>query len=287
MAFVDLHLHSTHSDGRWPPRQVIEEAAARGLTAVALADHDVLSGLDEARAAADEHGIGLLPAVELTADWDGRACHLLGYGIDPEHAGLNAALERGRQRMAEHVALVLDEIRAAGFELTDEDLARYNTRYPTGVSLVLGMLEQGILRSAPGARRLLARASREPRAYTLGEAIDLLHAAGGLAVLAHPARQRRGQPLLTAADLQPLVERGLDGLEVWHVLQQGEVWDHYARLAEQLGLLPTGGSDCHGPRSSGVRIGGQRVPEAVFNQLRARLAERRSAPAPGCSDTAR
>jgi predicted metal-dependent phosphoesterase TrpH len=269
--FVDLHLHSSHSDGRWRPRQVVEEAAKVGLAAIALTDHDVLTGLREARAAADAHGIELIEGVELTADWDGRVCHILGYGVNPEHAGLNLALSRGRSRMSQHVEEVLREVRASGHELSEKDLARYNTRYATGTSLVLGMLERGILRRSPDAARLIALASREPRAYTAAEAIDLVHQADGLAVLAHPARLRRDQPLLKAEALKPLVEAGLDGLEAWQVVHAETAREHYLALADQLGLLATGGSDCHGPRRTGARIGSQRVPYLVLSELRARL----------------
>ena len=275
--FVDLHLHSTHSDGRWRPAQVVEQAAVRGLAAIALTDHDVLSGLAEARAAAAPRRIEFLDGIELTAEWDSRVCHVLGYGIDPANAALKSALARGRRRMGEHVEEVLAAVRAAGHELSEQDLARYNTRYTTGASLVLAMLQRGILRGSPEARHLLALASREPRAYTAFEAIDLIHAAGGVAVLAHPARLRRGEPLLPADLFRPLVEAGLDGLEVWQAVQGEAARRHYGAVVEELGLLASGGSDCHGPRSSGVRIGQQQVPYAVLTELHARLDARRAA----------
>ena len=278
--FVDLHLHTTRSDGRWSPRRVVEEAAQRNLAAIAITDHDVLSGLAEAQQAASEAGLEFLPGVELTADWDGRACHVLGYGIDPEDSPLKAALERGERRMAEHVGELLAAIREAGHELTAEDLERYNTRYATGTSVVLGMLERGILRGSGDAKKLLALASREPRAYTAVEAIDLIHAAGGLAVLAHPARLRRNEPLLPAEAFEPLVRAGLDGLEAWQIVQGDAARKHYLSVADRLGLLPTGGSDCHGPRSTGVRMGSQLVPYVVLEALRERLAGRRAARRP-------
>lgn len=278
--FVDLHLHTTHSDGRWGPRRVVEEAAARELVAISITDHDVLSALPEARAAAEERGIEFLDGVELSADWDGKLCHILGYGIDPENTALKAALASGKERMAGHVASVLEAVRASGGELTEQDLARYNTRYPTGASLVLGMLEHGVLRRGLDARRLLSLASREPRAYTAAEAIDLIHQADGLAVLAHPARLRRGRPLLGPEVFQPLVDAGLDGLEAWQIVQTADARTHYAAVAEQLGLITTGGSDCHGPRSTGVRVGSQQVPYAVLSALRERLACWRNASAP-------
>lgn len=279
-AFVDLHLHTTHSDGRWTPEQVVEQAVAHQLAAIAITDHDVLSGLPKARLAADRLGVELIDGIELTADWDGRVAHILGYGIDLSSAPLREALAEGRSRMEAHVASVLKAIRAAGHELSEADLARYNTRYATGASLVLGMLQRGILR-APEAKSLLALASREPRAYSAAEAIELIHRAGGVAILAHPARLRRDQPLLAAEVFRPLVEAGLDGLEAWHIVQPAEVRDHYLGVAGRLGILATGGSDCHGPRSTGVRIGGQRVPGEVLSALGRRLEERRGASGPG------
>lgn len=278
--FVDLHLHTTHSDGRWSPRQVVEQAVERGLAAIAITDHDVLGGLAEARTAADRLGIELVEGIELTADWDGRAAHILGYGIEPKSAALGDALDAGRRRMDAHVAGVLDAIRAAGHELSEADLARYNTRYATGTALVLGMLQKGILRRAPEAKALLALASREPRAYTAVEAIDLVHRAGGVAVLAHPARLRRDEPLQPPEVFEPLVGAGLDGLEAWHVVQPEPIREHYLRVAERLGMLATGGSDCHGPRSTGVRIAGQQVPYAVLSALRRRIEQRRPAAGP-------
>src|SRR4051812_19872918 len=111
---ADLHLHTTWSDGRWTPRRVVEEAAAHELAAIAITDHDVLGGLAEAEQVDAEHGIAFLAGVELTADWDGRTVHILGYGIDPATTALVDALDRGRTTMGKHVASVLDALRAAG-----------------------------------------------------------------------------------------------------------------------------------------------------------------------------
>jgi predicted metal-dependent phosphoesterase TrpH len=275
---IDLHLHTTYSDGRWSPSQVVAEAAARGLEAISITDHDVVAGLGEARQAAEAGGLQFVDGVELTADWDGRVCHILGYGIEPGHDGLGAALARGQTQMQAHVREVLAEIRALGFEMSEADLERYNTRYATGTSLVLAMLEQGIVRRSPEARRLLSLASREPRAYTAQAAIELIHAAGGLAALAHPARLRRQAPLVESEELRPLVEWGLDGLEVWHVLQPEPVRQHYLAICDALDLLPVGGSDCHGPRSTGVRIGSQQVPASVLRGLLERLPRKEGSP---------
>lgn len=282
MTFVDLHVHTTHSDGRLSPRAVVAAAAERGLHALAITDHDVLSGLAEAQAAGREFGVEVVPGVELTADWEGRTVHVLGYFIRPDHPALAAALARGRRLMLEHVERVRAELDAVGYPIPLADLARYRTRYENGAALVLAMVERGVLRdlrATPHAGRLLRLASREPRAYTVAEAIALVHAAGGLASLAHPARIRRGAPLLSAADLRPLADLGLDALEAWQWVPGGWGSEHYRRVAAELGLAVTGGSDCHGPRrTGGLRLGGQQVPATVLEALRERLAP--AAPAP-------
>jgi 3',5'-nucleoside bisphosphate phosphatase len=247
---------------------VVEEAAARGLAAIAITDHDVVGGLAEATQAADEHGIETLTGVELTADWNGKTVHVLGYGIDPADLTLAAALDRGRTLMAAHVNEVLAALERAGTPISPDDLSKYRVRYASGAALILAMVQQGILRKASNGGALLRLASREPRAYTATEAIHVIHAAGGLAVLAHPAKIVRNQPHLSPDDLRPLAEAGLDALEVWQIVHGPEERQHYHAVAETLGLLVTGGSDCHGPRKTyGPRIGSQHVPYAVYFTL--------------------
>lgn len=274
--YVDLHLHTTWSDGRWQPRRVVEEAAAVGVTAISVTDHDVIGGLAEARLAADEHGIAFMAGVELTADWNGRTVHILGYGINPASEALTTALDRGRSLMAAHVDEVLVALEAAGTPLTLDDLSKFRVRYASGAALVLAMVQQGIIRKAKNGAELLKHASREPRAYTAIEAIQLIHAAGGIASLAHPARTVRDYPHLSTDELRPLAEAGLDAIEIWQIVHRREEREHYHAVSEALGLLVTGGSDCHGPRKEGgARIGGQRVPYAVYELLTQAIAARR------------
>ena len=281
---VDLHVHTTHSDGRLGPQAVVAAATQRGLQALAITDHDVVSGLDEALQAAPD-GLEVVPGIEMTAEWqDGeraRAVHILGYFIDPHNAPLLAALARARSLMAEHVDAVLDEIRAAGGGLVREDLDRYRHRYAGGAALVLGMLEQGVLRNAPAGTgmRLLRRAAAEPRAYSVGDAVALIHGAGGVASLAHPARLRRGRPLLGASDLAPLAAQGLDALEAWQWIPGGWGSEHYTAVAGELGLLVSGGSDDHGKRAADgqMRLGSQPIPPGVLEALRARARALRRA----------
>lgn len=278
---IDLHVHTLFSDGRLSPATMVGEAARRGLRAVAITDHDVLGGLTEAQRAAPI-GLEVVPGIEMTARWEGaRAVHVLGYFVDPDDEGLKAALERGRTLMERHVDRVLEEIRATGRQLDLADLARYRHRYAGGAALVLGMIERGVLRGAePGTgMRLLRLAAAEPRAYDVAEAVRLIHAAGGVASLAHPARLRRGQPLLDADALAPLVGQGFDAIEAWQWIPDGWGSDHYRRVAGELGVLVSGGSDDHGKRTRDgrMRLGAQPVPDAVLDALRERAAAPRPA----------
>jgi predicted metal-dependent phosphoesterase TrpH len=143
------------------------------------------------------------------------------------------------------------------------------------------MLEQGVLRGAPAGTgmHLLRLAAAEPRAYTVAEAIELIHGAGGVASLAHPSRLERGHPLLTAGDLQPLVEQGFDAIEAWQWIPGSWGSEHYLQIAAELEVLVSGGSDDHGKRTSDgrMRLGAQPVPFSVLDALRKRAMALRSA----------
>ncbi len=278
---IDLHLHTTYSDGRLSPSEMVSAAVERGLAAIAITDHDVLGGIEEARAAAPT-GLEVIPGIEMTAQWDGpRAVHVLGYFVDPTDNALNAALQRAQRLMERHVDAVLSEVRKAGGVLERTDLDRYRHRYAGGAALVLGMLERGVLRGAPAGTgmRLLRLAAAEPRAYTVAEAIGLIQRAGGVASLAHPAKVRRGKPLLEAADLQAMVEAGLDALEAWQWIPGGWGSQHYLALAAELDLLVSGGSDDHGKRTHDgrMRLGAQPIPDEIQELLRERAQARRQA----------
>jgi 3',5'-nucleoside bisphosphate phosphatase len=272
---IDLHVHTTASDGRLSPSEVVLAAAERGLRAIAITDHDVTSGVEEAIAAAPP-GLEVVPGIEMTCSWktDRRAVHVLGYFVDPNDADLQAALDRARSQMAQHVDSVLTEIRAVGGRLDREDLDRYRHRYAGGAALVLGMVERGVFRNAPPGTgwRLLRKAADEPRGYSVAEAIELIHRAGGVASLAHPAKLHRGQPLVTRAELAPLMAAGFDAIEAWQWIPGGWGSDHYQRVADELGVLVSGGSDDHGKRTPDgrMRLGAQPVPAHVLERLRRR-----------------
>jgi predicted metal-dependent phosphoesterase TrpH len=252
----------------------VRAASEHGLSAVAITDHDVLSGLDEAIEAAPP-GLEVVPGIEMTAAWEGpRAIHVLGYFINPANPQLQAALTQAEKAMERHVDTVLAAIRAVGGTLHRQDLDRYRHRYAGGAALVLGMLEHGVLRGAPPGTgmRLLRLAAGEPRAYTVGEAVALIHQAGGVASLAHPTKIKRSQPLLSVEDLEPLIKEGFDAIEAWQWIPGGWGSRHYMSAAQDLGILVSGGSDDHGKRTAdgAMRLGAQPVPPEVLDALRER-----------------
>src|SRR6266851_3437405 len=152
--FVDLHVHTTASDGRLTPTEAVRAASERGLSAIAITDHDVLWGLEEAAAAAPP-GLEVVPGIEMTAAWEGpRAIHVLGYFVDPANSSLKAALSKAQRAMERHVDTVLAAIRAVGGTLERQDLDRYRHRYARRAA---GVYRRRSRRAhSPGRRRRIA-----------------------------------------------------------------------------------------------------------------------------------
>jgi 3',5'-nucleoside bisphosphate phosphatase len=273
---ADLHTHTTYSDGRLPPAELVAAAAAARLPALAVTDHDVVSGLAEALDAGARLGVEVLPGIELSAHWDGRVCHILGYAFTLGNPALDAALAAASARARAATARGLELLRARGHALTAEDLDRYRARYRTPTMLLLAMVQRRLLRSRDDLRTLLLALRGGAPSWTAAEAIALIHRAGGVAVLAHPGRRGRRGPF-PAATIAALAARGLDGIEVYHPAHADDLATAYADLAAELGLLTTGGSDWHG-RAHDPALGSLGVDAHQFAALRARARTRAGAP---------
>lgn len=267
---VDLHVHTTWSDGRLSPVEVVQQAAQTHLRAIAISDHDVLGGISEAATVGKWLGVEVVPAIELTAFWGRRTAHLLGYFIDPTAPNLVALLSEAERDMAEHVASLIAEISHQGVTLPPSSVAKVHSRYPTGTSVVLTLTRQKLLRSLESPWPVLRLAARQPRTIDIETGIRVIHEAGGAAVLAHPARLVRGKPWLERDDFQPLIDAGLDGVEARTSAHRQETQMHYERVADRLGLAATGGSDFHG-QPGRAELGQHGVSDAALDDLR-RLA---------------
>jgi predicted metal-dependent phosphoesterase TrpH len=246
---IDLHLHTLVSDGIASPADVVRRAAAAGLTVVAVADHDDTGGTAAALAAGREHGITVVPAIELTARVDPRAdgtVHLLGYGIDPANAELARISRLNRLGKRAQVVSILEKLAALGVDLADEDVGldrsseAYVGRNRVASALVLRGLAKDRLKAFKRYLNPGARAFAPAEVVPAADALAAIRAAGGIAVLAHPTEENLER------HLGKLCELGLEGIEVWRPKAAGTLLERIERAREKRGLLATGGSDWHG-----------------------------------------
>jgi predicted metal-dependent phosphoesterase TrpH len=266
---VDLHLHSNASDGTLPPGAVIHRAASLGLSGVSLTDHDTVEGLSEAAREAAQHGLAFLPGAELSANEPGRSVHVLAYGFDLDDADMLkflAAYRRDRVRRAREIA---ERFRALGVPLEYEEVEREAGRAaPTRAHIARALVRCGLINGQEEVfRRYLSRgrpAFVEKRPTPPAEVFERVHAAGGVAVLAHPGREHG------AREIRRWASEGLDGVEVRHPSNSPDVRQRLASLARELDLLCTGGSDWHGPGTHRADLGSERVPRSWLDTLAAR-----------------
>ena len=269
---VDLHMHSTASDGSATPAQLVAAAAAAGLTAIALTDHDTIDGVAEARLAAADHAIEVIAGVELSAFEDERETHLLGLHLSRTDriADALAKFRESRRHRAEQIVSVLNGL---GVPVTlDAVLAEADGGAIGRPHIARALIAGGWARDSRDAfdRYLGFRKPAFVPKLTLGlaEAIDLVHAGGGIAVLAHPG------PAGVRAWLEHLASLGLDGVEVRHPGHSAEDIARLGALAEHLELVPSGGSDWHGAMTGTRVLNVMRVPEEWLHRQRERVQRR-------------
>jgi predicted metal-dependent phosphoesterase TrpH len=275
---VDLHTHTTASDGALTPTQLIHRAARRGLTTLAVTDHDTTAGLAEARAAAAPLGITLIPGVEINTDMPGAEVHILGYFIDGEHPELVSQLAHiraGRIRRAQTMAAALTQMGApVRFERILEIAGEGAVGRP---HVAQALVEAGHVRSFGEAfERYIGRNSPayvERQKFTPAEACALIALAGGLPVLAHPIFFGAGGRIQAATALETLLpgllDAGLRGIEVYYTGYDAITIEYLLGHARRYGLLPTGGTDFHGIRPGEGDLGSVYVPNKVVRNLRA------------------
>lgn len=277
---VDLHTHTTASDGTLTLSERVETAAERGIDHVAITDHDIIhEDLDEP--VTTRAGVAVITGVEIRADLFETKVELLGYFVDPTHSGLRDLLARAREFRTERNRALVDALAAeTGLDLDYESLAASvegNLGRPHLASL---LVEEGIVDSIGAAfEEYLAESGRAfvpMERHPADAVLSTIHEAGGVAALAHPGRIRTDSETVERM-VAELAGEGLDGLEVWYPYGEGsreeyaDVGVEDARaLAEAFELIPTGGSDCHGPGSGKDRLGEVTVPISSLQQLKDR-----------------
>ena len=272
--FVDLHAHSTASDGSRAPADVVAAARAAGLAAIALTDHDTMAGVSEAIQAGQALGVRVVPGVELSAMEGEREVHVLGLHI--EHVEpIEDTLTVLRDRRVIRAQEMVQKLNELGIPVTfDAVLAQAGTGAIGRPHLARVLINEGWARDSRDAFDRYLGAGKPAfvpkHRLTVGDAIDLIHTGGGLAVLAHPGSEGRRDAV------QRYVALGLDGLEVRHPGHNSEDTARLGALVEFFGLVPSGGSDWHGA-SDGLRtLGVMRVPAEWLQRQDARVADRRA-----------
>jgi 3',5'-nucleoside bisphosphate phosphatase len=273
VAGIDLHAHSDRSDGTFAPAEVVRLAAERSLDAVALTDHDTTDGLTEAEAAGRELGVDVVPGVEFSAEYLGTSVHVLCYWPDVTDPALVEELRRLRDTRMRRGELMVEKLQALGYPVSFE---RVRT-IAAGATIVRphvaqAMVEAGVVATEKEAfDRFIGDggpAGVPKHALDPVDAVDLVRRAGGVCVLAHPGMWG-DQTAVPDELIERMAGAGMAGLEVDHPDQTPEQRAYYAGLAERLGLVPTGGSDCHGARYDPVRLGSALTPPERFEALRA------------------
>lgn len=270
LARIDLHTHSTASDGTLTPAEVVDAAVLAGLDVVALTDHESATGWEAARARARETGIGFLPGIELSTKLRGASIHVLGYLVDPTTAELAEEMRRVRDARLVRATQMIDAL-SADYPLSREDVdAQISDGATVGRPHIAdALVAKGIVpdRSAAFAALLHPRSPYYVSTYAPppDQAIRLIRAAGGVPVLAHPGRAYLSGRL-TDAVIADLVDAGLAGVEVWHRENEQPTRAHLLELAKRHGLITTGSSDFHGAGKPN-RIGENLTPQAALQQI--------------------
>jgi predicted metal-dependent phosphoesterase TrpH len=278
MGNVDLHLHTTASDGVMTPAEIVNYAKNRGLEAIAVTDHDTVDGLEEALLEGQRIGLEVIPGIEISAEHSPGSMHLLGFFVDIHHPILKERLEYLQRARAERNPRMVEKLNKLGIDITFDEVLKASGGGQVGrPHFAQVLLEKGYVRSFQEAfDRFLkkgAAAYVEKMRFSPEESIHFISEAGGVAVLAHPnTLQLNGYSKLEDLILR-LVKGGLRGIEVYYPEHSALEVAQYKTLAERHGLLVTGGTDYHGIEKNGLDIGvgrgEMRLPYSIVENLKA------------------
>jgi len=283
MKFCDLHTHTTASDGSDSPAEVIQLAVNSGLAAIAITDHDTVAGFPEALEASEKLGIELLPGVELSVQISHGTLHVLAYLFDPGSPELNEVLKEVQSARATRNPLILELLKNLGRPISWNELEEMSKGGQIGrPHIARAMVNRGYVKSTNEAFvRYLKKGAPAyvPKSILSPEkAINTIHKAGGLAVLAHPVSLEFGTPAHLDELVSEWTEQGLDGIECYYSMHNKELTNLSLSLCKKYDLISTGGSDYHGKAKPKIMVGrgtgGLRVPYSCVEALRERKEDR-------------
>jgi hypothetical protein len=280
MSFIDLHVHSTASDGTLTPSEVVNEAIHQNLSTIALTDHDTVAGVRQAIETAANTSLNVIPGIELTCHALGKEIHMLGYFLNYEDELFLNRLEELRKNRASRNDRMLKAFQNDGFPITMEKLLHGNPdTVITRAHFARVLVEEGIVSSknaafdkylGDGKKYYIPRSEIKPE-----DAISYIRDAGGIAVLAHPYEYKLSNTQLISL-IEQLSNIGLAGIECYHSNNYVQQSTYLRELTRKYNLAATGGSDFHGSNKPDIQLGigrgGLRVHESLLNELKGKLS---------------
>lgn len=271
MRFADLHLHTFHSDGTRSPREVIDLSHEAGIDIVAISDHDNLAAYFDIKSYADDRGVTLVPATELSCGYEDVDVHILAYAFNPFDERIDERLRQFREVRQRRGATMVERLKSLGYEI---DAARVVELAGGGAMgrphVARALVEAGHVSSVSEAFDKFLGTGKpayvEKARFRIEEAIDLIHGSGGLLSIAHPTLYRDHERIVPQ-----LLDAGIDAVEVFHPDVDDENRDRYRNLARFRGKLVTGGSDDHGAAKAVETIGTVKVPESLIGAILERV----------------
>ena len=270
--FADLHLHTNFSDGTFSPEELVLQAQKSGLACIALTDHDTVEGCMATARACATAGIEFIPGTELTAEHNDTELHLLGYFLDTQNNKLLTEIAKFQTVRQNRIHEMVAAINKLGVPLKVESVfAVANCKSPGRPHVARAMVKAGLVKNLDEAFERFLKKSRPawvPKSKISAlEAIELIHQAGGLAVMAHPGLNR------TDEIIPALVEAGMDGIECFHTKHSTQMSERYLEIADKFHLLVTGGSDCHGFSKNKPLIGTVKLPYEYVEKMKVKQGE--------------
>lgn len=279
---IDLHIHSTISDGTMSPSELVLYAAQKGLSAISITDHDTVAGVDEAVAAGQSLGVEVVPGIELSVLYHDSSVHMLGYLFDHHSRTLLTALRHLQDGRAVRNKKILSRLTSQGIDIHLRELEKIAGPGECGRPHIAKLLlEKNVVKTMDEAfEKYLgqgASAYVSRMMYDAGEAIKLIRDAGGISILAHPSPMDQAQGAF-GGNLEDLVDLGIDGIEVYYPSHSRKFRKQLMTFAKQRNLLMTGGSDFHGAIRPGTSLAGGKnvsVPPGVLVKMKQKAVENR------------